>query len=933
VKIRFRLLSLLILSLALVTYTPQGQTASAAPAHEISPGSALTHRGRAALMFIANVGQFDAGALFQVRGAGASMFLAEDALWLTVVDPQLLADANQHAGEQGRPPALARAAGARATPALRGANIRLSFVGANPHPQLEAFDRLDTHLSYFLGDQSRWRADVPVWGGVRYRDLYPGIDLELSGAQGRLEQRLRVGLGANLADVQMRVEGSDGQTIERDYLRIKTAVGDISMPLLRIEQAGALQDAPAGAAPAVDGNDIRAPFAQSAGQASPPAMPSALGVGYATFLGGEFDDFSEDIAVDSIGAAYITGYTFSPGFPHTPGAFDPTCGTDPAGNCDFANDFYFYDSFVAKLNPAGSDLLYATFIGGAQNDYGQGIAVDSSGAAYVAGFTYSSDFFPNAALASDLRTTSAAGSPFAPRATPPARAGSTPSASALDTDDIFAVKLNATGTQLLYNQRLFSEDDNGDPNYDEAYDIAVDANGNAYLAGLVGLTSFDGVVVKLDNAGLLVAKYGGFFGGDNDDWASSIAIDGGSNIYVAGQTQSPNFPTTNGAFDRQCGSDGNCDFDGAFYYYDAFATKVNAAGTGFTYSTFLGGNNGDGGYGIAVDASGAAYITGFTYSSSAFPSTPDAYDSTFGGVDDAFVIKLNPAGSGLAYATFLGTGDADNGRGIAVDSAGSAYVTGLTFSSVFPTSPDGYDVVFNGADDAFVAKLNPAGTQLTYATFLGGDSTDEAFDIALNGSDIVYVSGITSSANLPVSPGAYDQEYAGNTCGVDPNSHSCYDAFVFKLAPVVGPAPQRTRVFLSLAMRVTPVAAPSICDAFEPNDNRRTNPYRLDVGTPYQAGLCVNEEDNYTFDIARNAKPTITVDLPPALRGKTVVWIYDQNKPDATICGYGGQAVIPKITVSNCAVLAPGRYIVRLYSDNSAVDFDKQNPYTLLVTA
>jgi hypothetical protein len=847
------------------------------------------------------------------------------------VDPQSLSDTRQRPGEQAQPPALKHTkVGAATSTGLRGVNIRLSFVGANPHAQLETFDRLDTHLSYFQGNESEWRADVPVWGGVRYRDLYPGIDLELTGAHGQLEQQLRVGPGADLASVRMRVDGSDGQSISGDYLRLHTAVGDVHMPLLRIAAGGASQPSPSIMGPAEEGNDIRAPFAQSAYQARMPTTKSALGLGYGTYIGGEFDDFVEDIAVDSTGAAYLTGYTFSPSFPHTPGAFDTTCGTDPAGECDITDGLYYYDAFVVKLNPAGTSLVYATFIGGDRNDYGQGIAIDGSGAAYVTGYTFSSELYPTAAHSSNLRRTSVASNVFAARTSAAASTIGTPSAEQPVTDDIFAVKLNATGTQLLYNQRLYSDNADGNANYDEAYDIAIDSNGNTYLTGLVGLDDFDGFVAKLDQQGTLVKTYGGFFGGTNSDWATSIAIDSSSNVYLTGQTQSSDFPTSANAYDRQCGSDGNCDFDKSFYYYDGFALKINAAGA-LSYSTYLGGNNGDGGYGIAVDSSGASYITGFTYSSSAFPTTPGAYDSTYGGVDDGFVIKLNPAGSNLVYATFLGGSEADNGRSIAVDSSGSAYVSGLTFSSGFPTTLDGYDIDFNGADDAFVAKLNPEGTDLTYSTFLGGDSTDEAYDIALNGNDSVYVSGFTSSENLPVSPDAYDQIYDGSTCGIDPNLHSCYDAFVIKLAPVVGPAPQRTRMFLSLAMRITAVAAPSICDAFEPNDDRRHNPYSLEVAKPYQAGLCANDEDNYTFDIVRNAKPTVTIDLPQPLRGKTVVWLYDQNKPDVTICGYGSRAVVPTISVTNCAILTPGRYIVRLYSDNKATDFDKENPYTLVV--
>jgi hypothetical protein len=243
----------------------------------------------------------------------------------------------------------------------------------------------------------------------------------------------------------------------------------------------------------------------------------------------------------------------------------------------------------------------------------------------------------------------------------------------------------------------------------------------------------------------------------------AIAVDGAGSAYVTGETQSDDFPTTPGAFDTS--------LDG--YWSDAFVAKLNPAGSGLAYATFLGGSDTDIGFGIAVDGADSAYVTGRTFSSN-FPTTPGAFDVSFNGFNDAFVLKLNPAGSGLAYATFLGgsssnTGAADYGAAIAVDGAGSAYVTGETASSDFPTTPGAFDPSYNGA---FVAKFNPTGSGLVYATFLGGGGTDRGYAITVDGAGSAYVTGETSSSNFPTTPRALDTSLNGS-----------YDAFVAKLNP------------------------------------------------------------------------------------------------------------------------------------------------------
>jgi hypothetical protein len=193
---------------------------------------------------------------------------------------------------------------------------------------------------------------------------------------------------------------------------------------------------------------------------------------------------------------------------------------------------------------------------------------------------------------------------------------------------------------------------------------------------------------------------------------------------------------------------------------------------GLDYSTFLGGGDFDSGWDIAV-RDGRAYVTGTTQSAD-FPTTRGAFDRTLGGVQDAFVTKLNASGSALTYSTFLGGGDVENGLGIAVDGTGRAYVTGETDSADYPTTPGAFDTSFNGSVDAFVTKLNASGSALAYSTFLGGTNQDRGGDIAVDRRGNAYVMGaFTESANFPTTRGAFDTTFNGGTF--------TSDAFVTKL--------------------------------------------------------------------------------------------------------------------------------------------------------
>ena len=387
-------------------------------------------------------------------------------------------------------------------------------------------------------------------------------------------------------------------------------------------------------------------------------------------------------------------------------------------------------------------LVYSTYLGGGGDERGRSVAVDASGSAYVAGDTSSTNF------------------PATPGAFEPSLAGGT---------DVFLAKLNASGGGLLYATYLGGGGDDGESS------VAADASGNAYVAGITVSTDFpttpdafdtlpDGVdafVAKLNatGSGLLYATY---LGGGSYDRVYAVAVDASGSAYVTGQTGSADFPTTLGAFDRSIGVE------------DAFVTKLNATGSGLLYSTYLGGGAGDWGHSITVDDSGSVYVAGGAGSAD-FPTTPDAFDPTFNNGGDAFVAKLTATGGGLLYSTYLGGSNDDRGLSVAVDAQGSAYVTGDTFSTGFPTTPGAFDTTINGFDDAFVAKLNATGGDLLYATYLGGGNGDLGYSIAVDASGSAHVLGYTISTDFPTTLGALDASYNGER-----------DAFVAKLSATGG---------------------------------------------------------------------------------------------------------------------------------------------------
>lgn len=714
------------------------------------------------VMFIENAGQWDDGARFQYwGGAAGTMWLAEDAIWLTVLEPTENDDRDSSSAAadtlSGRSSALRED-----LPPIKGVNIKLSFVGANPHPRIETFNRLDTTVSYFLGnDPDHWWGDVSVWGGVRYEDLYPGVDLEFASESGQLTQRWIVKEGADVSAVRLQVEGVTTDGAQGHPQQLLDAAG-FSLVITGAADTGQCPICLSEPNWATNGNALL-PALNTSG----PAGVSAQ-LAYSTYLGGSNDDEGRSIAVDQAGAAYVTGSTASTDFPVTPGAFSSI------------NQGGYRDSFVVKLNANGSGLIYGTFFGGTGSELARSIAVDGLGNAYVTGGTTSADF------------------PTTPNAFDRTYGGSF---------DTFSIKLNSAGSGLVYATFL------GGSSSDPGYAIAVDATGNAYLTGYTLSTDFpttpnafdrsynggtctfgpcpDAYVAKLNptGSGLAFATY---LGGNSYEEGSAIVVDAAGNSYLTGRTDSGNFPVTAGAFDTS--------FNGIT---DAFVVKLNPVGSNLVFGSFLGGYGLEEGYAIAVDGMARTYVTGRA-SSTDFPTTPGAFDRSYNSGQDAFVVKFNQNGSGLVYSTFLGGRDWDTGSGIALDTAGNSYVTGGTRSNNFPTTPDAIDRSYGGGWDVFAAKLNSTGSGLTYSTYLGGPGEDYSQTIAIDGVGRVFLSGYTNSASFPTTPGTLDPSYNGGN-----------DAFVAQILLAALPTPTPTP---------TPTATPTATPTLTPTPTPTATP-------------------------------------------------------------------------------------------------------------
>jgi hypothetical protein len=701
--------------------------------------------GKLPLQFEANRGQTHKDVRFLSRGPGYGLYLTAGEAVLVLSKPNV--DARRDAlRTQVRPD----------TPAQeKSVALRMSLVGAAHKPVVSGLDELPGKANYFIGkDRSKWRTNVPTYAKVQYENIYPGVDLVYYGNQRQLEYDFVVAPGADPKKIVLGFKGADKLEIDaQGELVLHASGGDIRQhkPIIYQEINGVRH--------AIDGGYVRkgadrVGFQVAAYDASRPlVIDPPVVLSYSTYLGGSSEDQGLGIAVDANGNAYVTGATTSTNFPTAAGAFQTT----------------FAGAFVTKLNPAGSALVYSTYLGASGAGGSAGIVVDATGNAYVTGRTTSTDF-PTTPGA--FQTTFGGGD-----------------------SDAFVTKLDPTGSALVYSTYLGGSGSEGGAG------IAVDAAGNAYVTGGATSTNFptttgafqttfastasynaDAFVTKLDTTGSALV-YSTYLGGSDYDGGTGIAVDAAGNAYVTGGTISTNFPTTAGAFQRALASTFS-------FVADAFVTKLNPTGSALVYSTYLGGGSSEIGSGIAVDAGGNAYVTGQTESFD-FPTTPGAFQPVApNSLYDAFVTKFDATGSALVYSTRLGGSSNDVGYGIAVDADGNAYVTGGTFSDDFPATPGAFQALHVGGWDAFVTKLHPTGSLLLYSTYLGGSGgspehgggLDLGQGIAVDTARNAYVTGQTISSNFPTTVGAFQTALSGGR-----------DAFVAKIVDVVPlPAPTQT---------------------------------------------------------------------------------------------------------------------------------------------
>lgn len=737
--------------------TASPQSSFTAPNQSLGKSKTLALIGQLPLSFEPNSGQVDRRVKFLSRGPGYNVFLTETGAVLAI-------KSSAHRTQTAAAP-VGEIARTHPQPPISNSVLRMQLAGANRAATISGIDRQAGTTNYFIGkDPRNWHTNIANYARVQYEDVYPGVDLVYYGNQGRLEYDFVLQPGSNPHQIRLNF-GTSPVRLDKTTgdLVIQSSAGDIRFHKPLAYQPAAIKRGNsriAGSKRLVDsrfvleGRNVVAFEIHSYDSTLPLVIDPVLS--YSTYLGGSSNDYATAIAVDSTGNAYITGYTSSANFPVTPGAYQTTCG---GGTCTSTT----IDAFVTKLNSSGTALEYSTYLGGSNKDYGYGIAVDPSGDAFIAGTTYSSDFpVTSAAFQKSCGGNSCANG------------------------DGFVTELNSTGSGLVYSTYL------GGVSTNQANAIALDSSDNAYVTGYTKSSSFpitpgafqpkcssctkgtvDSYVTKLNSSGSALV-YSSYLGGNNGDTGYAIAVDSAGNAYVTGYTYSTNFPTTVGAFQRTSGA-----------ATAAFVSKVNSTGTALSYSTYLGGTGTSTSAcaacatGISVDASGDAYVVGLTWETN-FPTTAGAYQTTFaGGFHDAFATKLNASGSGVVYSTYIGgTGD-DGATSDAIDSTGTLYIKGNTFSTNFPTTPGSFQRTLSGSNDsdAFVAVLNPAGSALDYSTYIGGTGNEYGSATAMIAIDgqtppNIYITGYGNSTDFPVTQGAYQTKLAGLN-----------DGFVSRFAP------------------------------------------------------------------------------------------------------------------------------------------------------
>jgi len=662
---------------------------------------------RLPLSFEVNRGQTDERVRFLARGPGSTLFLT----------PQEAVLLRQKLPNESD---LARAGGDGSPLNALNSVVRLRFSGANPRPEIIGQEPRPGRVNYFIGPKEKWRTHLPTYTKVRYREVYPGIDLVFYGHQRLFEYDFVVSPGADPSLIRLVFDGADKIHVDgQGRLILETALGPVIQPPPLVYQEIDGRRKIISARNVLSGNN-QVEFRIGSYD---PGRPLFIDPIFAsTFLGGSGnDDVGRMSFHNSESYFYLVGQTASPDFPTTAGVYQ----TGLAGSLDV---------FIAKFNSDLTTLQAATYLGGTSNDNGKAGFLDSSDYIYVTGNTMSTDF-PTTAGAYDQTHN-----------------GSW---------DVFVSKLSPALDTLFASTYL------GGGSLDVPEGLVLDGSGYPIVVGYTASTDYptsggydntynggsSDVFVSMLAPDLSGLAYSTYLGGSAADDGYAVAVDVTGAVFAAGRTSSTNFPTAGTVYDTT--------HNGS---YDVFLSKFTANLGTLTASTFLGGGGYDEAYALRPDGGGSyIYVAGQT-SSTDFPTTGGVIGPSHQAAFDGFISKFPLSLGALTASTYLNGDDMDQVRAMGEDDGNNVYLVGYTNSSDFPVLPDSYQRVNAGGYDVFISRLNNTFTSLLASTYLGGSGDDYGYSVYVKSSGDIFVSGSTFSADFPMTPGEYyDQSLNGGS--------------------------------------------------------------------------------------------------------------------------------------------------------------------------
>jgi Beta-propeller repeat len=612
---------------------------------------------------------------------------------------------------------------------FRGAALEYVFENASTEATIRGEDPRAGRIHFMVGDDpSEWKRHLETYGTIRYTGLYEGVEVTFREMSDVLEYDIVLAPGASLENLRIRCNGAESLSVDSNGSLIATTLwGNVVQKNPRSWQIGT-----DGVTRSIDSCFVlhdRNTYGFHAGSTDSTATTVIdPGITYSTFLGGVGGEHGCGVAVDDLCGVYVTGDTMSLDYPTTFGSFDVSKNANS-------------DVFVTRMNANFTELIYSTFVGGSNADFGHGVAVSTgghtsivngSGVAHVTGGTRSANF------------------PVTPNAVDTSANGGS---------DAFLFALSANGAQMLYSTFIGGSADDGALG---GQSIALDPAGGIYVTGYTHSSNFPISIAAADvshngladmfachftpDATSLV--YSSFCGGSATDVGVVIDVDALGVAYIGSTSDSADFPTTVGAYSSSAlvGSHG-------------VVTMLSADGATVVYSSFTGGTH-DAVRGISVH-NGECFVAGYTLANT-FQTTPGAAQPGPGANGDGFVLKLDSTGTSAIFATLLGGSASDGINDLDTDALGHAYVSGWTDSTDFPVTPGlAYDSTHNGMRDTFCTRLAADGSQFDYSTYLGGAGDDASYAIDVHDIATLYVVGGTTSADFPTTAGVFDESYNG----------------------------------------------------------------------------------------------------------------------------------------------------------------------------